>query len=70
MDNRWVSRPRESNAAEGLIVPYHAKGITVFITKDERQLVTLLQWTELATGVFVLIYFIVSGELARRLRGE
>jgi hypothetical protein len=70
LDNRYVSRSRESNPAEGLIVPYHVKGITVFITKDERQRVTLLQWTEIATGAFVLMWLIVSGELARKLRGQ
>ncbi len=70
LDNRYVSRPREANPGEGLIVPYHVKGITVFVTEDERQLVALLQWTEIATGALVLVWFIVSGELARRLRGQ
>jgi hypothetical protein len=70
LDSTYVSRSREPSPAEGLVVPYHVKGITVFITRDERQVVTSLQRTEIAAGAFVLIWLIFSGELARKLRGQ
>jgi hypothetical protein len=70
LDNTYVNRLRQPHADADLTVPYHVKGITVYITASERQVLTWLTRLEIVSGAVLIVGLIGSGELHRLLRGE
>lgn len=70
LDNAYVNHPRQAQPEAGLVVPYDVKGITVYITRRDRDLLTWLTRIGIVSGVFLMVGFIGSGDAIRKLRGD
>ena len=58
MQNHYVDYPREVLYKSGNLVPYHVKGIIVYITKSQSYIMDLLLYFEVVSGVFFLGFFV------------
>ena len=54
LDNVYVTYSRNPDPENGRIVPYEVKGVVVYITKDQSELLTWLWRIEIVSGVIVL----------------
>ena len=53
LENTYVNYPRSANPGDGRIVPYAVKGIVVYITEEQRRLLSWLIRIEIGSGLFV-----------------
>ena len=51
LDNTYVSFPRVPNEAEQKVVPYAVKGVVVFITARQHNLLSWLTWIQTGSGL-------------------
>jgi len=61
LENSYVSYPRVPIRADGRIVPYVVKGNVVYITKDQRTLLSWLLWIEIGSGAVAALVILVHG---------
>jgi hypothetical protein len=68
LENLYVSRPREPRPEAGLVVPYHVKGMTVYVTKGDQQRVTWVLYLALCSvAVFAVLSY---DDIRKKLRGR
>lgn len=60
-DNAFVNYPRVPSQPEGRIVPYLVKGVIVYITVEQRQLVLWTNWTFIGSGLACLLMMLLHG---------
>jgi hypothetical protein len=61
LESSYVYYPRSPTFADGRIIPYPVKGIVVYITQDQRQLLSWLTWIEIASGAVLALVILVHG---------
>ena len=60
LDNTYVDYPRIPDPEIGRTVPYYAKSIVVYITKDQRTVLVWLHWILIGSGALLLISLLVN----------
>jgi hypothetical protein len=58
-DNTFVNYPRSPDSELGRSVPYAVKGIVVYITQGQRQLLTWLDWIAIVSGMVMAVVLLV-----------
>jgi hypothetical protein len=66
LQNTYVTYERTPNSSNGRTVPYHVKGITVFITPNQSELLSWLVPIEVVSGGATLLL----GLMLRRKSGK
>jgi hypothetical protein len=61
LDDSYVYYSRTPISADGQIVPYRVKGVVVYITEDQRMLLSWLTWIEICAGAIVGLVILVHG---------
>ena len=60
-ENTYIrSAPRRPISEEGKTVPFATKGITIYITPEQRDLLAWLNWITVRSGV-VLVFVVLAG---------
>lgn len=59
--NAFVNYPRVPNQPEGRIAPYLVKGVVVYITAEQRQLVSWTNWIFIGSGLICLLAILFYG---------
>jgi hypothetical protein len=59
LENMYVTYPRSPVAAEGRIVPHPVKGIVVYITKDQQELLSWIVWAANGSAIVVVLVLII-----------
>jgi hypothetical protein len=59
LDNTYVSYPRVPNEAQSTVVPYAVKGIIVFITPGQHNLLSWLRWVEIGSGLVAALVILI-----------
>ena len=63
LDNAYVNYPRTPNLDNGRTVPYRVKGIVVYITEQQRSLLSGLLWIEIFSASIVgLVILVHTGD--------
>ncbi len=71
LDNAWVNGPRQSSPDTSHTIPYAVKGITVYITTAQRQMMDWLIRIEIGAGGILAVGIVMSGCLLwRRPHGQ
>src|SRR5258708_785086 len=70
LQNSYIYYPRAPNPADGKVVPYPVKGIVVYITKDQRMLLSWLTWIEIGSGAIAALVILVHGGDPFKSRGR
>jgi hypothetical protein len=67
LDNTYVNYPRTPDPGVGLIVPYEAKRVVVYIRNDQRAFLDWLRWIEIGSGALLRISLAVNRKWPLRL---
>ena len=59
LENTYVNYSRAPNPGEGRTVPYAIKGIVVYITEGQQQLLSWLKWIEIGCGVIAALVILI-----------
>ena len=63
LENTYVDYPRSPDPQEGKTVPHAVKGIIVYITESQLDLLSWLRWLEIGSGaIAVLVILIHRGD--------
>ncbi|PBB67504.1 hypothetical protein CK228_16995 [Mesorhizobium sp. WSM4312] len=60
IDNEYVYFIRMPDPEVGKIVPYHVKGISVYITIEQYKFIYWLRFVEIISGALILIGALIS----------
>ena len=60
LDSYLLSYPRLADPVAPRTIPYHIKGITVFITKEDNIKLGWLSWTEFYLQIFLAIVLLFA----------
>src|SRR5258708_1834554 len=55
LENTYVNYPRVPEQASGRVVPHEVKGITVYITEHQSEVIHWIIWILIVSGVLILI---------------
>lgn len=55
LENTYVNYPRTPEQALGRVVPHEVKGITVYITQRQSELIHWVTWILVISGALILI---------------
>lgn len=59
LENTYVSYPRSPNPQDGRIVPHEVKGIIVYITESQRDLLFWLKWVGIGSGAIAALVILI-----------
>jgi hypothetical protein len=59
LENTYVNYPRSPNPQEGRTVPYAVKGIIVYITEGQLDLLSWLRWIQIASGAIAALVILI-----------
>jgi hypothetical protein len=59
LDNTYVSFPQNPNEAEGRVIPYAVKGVVVFITARQHNLLSWLSWIQAGSGLVTALVILL-----------
>jgi hypothetical protein len=59
LENIYVNYPRSPNPGEGRTVPYAVKGIVVYITEGQQQILSGLTWIEIGCGMVAALVILI-----------
>jgi hypothetical protein len=59
LENIYVSYPRFPYPQDGRIVPHEVKGIIVYITESQRDLLFWLRWIGISSGVIAALVILI-----------
>ncbi|KIO49108.1 hypothetical protein [Nitrosospira sp. NpAV] len=59
LEGAYVNYPRFSDPKAGLTVPHAVKGIVVFITKEDQELLSWLLWVQIGSGAVAGLVFLI-----------
>jgi hypothetical protein len=62
LENAYVSYPRSPDPQNGKIVPHSVKGVIVYITESERDLLSWLTWVGIGSGVIAVLVTLIKGD--------
>jgi hypothetical protein len=63
LENTYVNYPRSPNPQDGRVVPHAVKGVIVYITESQSNLLSWLTWVGVGSGVIaVLVTLIHRGD--------
>jgi hypothetical protein len=65
LENTYVTWHRQPQPEIGRTIPYSAKGVTVYITKNDQEVNSAVKWTLLGSGLVFVVGLVFSGELRR-----
>jgi hypothetical protein len=66
LENTYVGYPRTPNEQDGRTVAYAVKGVVVYITQSQQDLLSWIAWIEIASGAVVaLVILLHRGDLFR-----
>ncbi len=60
LENTYVSYPRSPDAQSGRIVPHAVKGIIVYITESQRDLLSWLTWIGIGSGAIAALVTVIN----------
>jgi hypothetical protein len=61
LDNSYViGAPRAPDPATMRIVPYVVKRVVVYLSEEQMQVLSLLKWAQIFSGVSILVNFLLS----------
>lgn len=64
LQNLYVGYPRIPNVENGRVVPYSVKGVIVYITKSQSEILDWLFWICVISGVVTIILAVILGEFS------
>jgi hypothetical protein len=59
LENTYVGYPRLPNQQDGRIVPHSVKGIIVYLTGGERDLLSWLTWIGIGSGLIAALVILI-----------
>jgi hypothetical protein len=59
LENTYVKYPRSPEPQEGRTVPHAVKGIIVYITESQRDLLSLLGWIQIGSGAIAALVILI-----------
>jgi hypothetical protein len=59
LENTYVQYPRSPDPQEGRTVPRAVKGVVVYITESQRDLLSWLGWIQLGSGAIVALVILI-----------
>ena len=59
LENLYVAYPRSPSPEDGRVVPHPVKGIVVYITRDQQELLSWLNWIEIGSAVTAVLVLII-----------
>lgn len=60
LENTYVSYPRSPDPQNGRIVPHAVKGITVYITESQRDLLSWVRWIGIGSGAIAVLVTVIN----------
>jgi hypothetical protein len=60
LENLYVNYPRSPNPQDGRTVTHAVKGIIVYITKSQQELLSWLTWIEIGSGMVVVLLVLID----------
>lgn len=70
LNHLFVHYPRHAIPTLGETIPYHWKGIVIYLTNSQAHILHLLHVLELTSLAIAAIYFFTSRILARRTNSQ
>jgi hypothetical protein len=61
LENTYVRYPRSPDPQEGRTVPHEVKGIIVYITESQRDLLSWLGWIQIGSGAIAALVILIHG---------
>jgi hypothetical protein len=68
LENEYVSYPRSPNPALGLVVPHTAKGVAVFISERQSQLIYWVVTILLLSAALIFMHLVLNQKWPLRWR--
>jgi hypothetical protein len=59
LENTYANYPRSPDPQEGRTVPYAIKGIIVYITESQHDLLSWLRWVAIVSGVIAALVILI-----------
>jgi hypothetical protein len=59
LENTYVNYPRSPVPQEGRTVPHAVKGIIVYVTESQQELLFWLGWIEIGSGVITALVILI-----------
>lgn len=60
LDNTYVGYPREPDPAKHLVMPYSVKGIVVYITSGQMEVILIFRYVMIISGILTVILIVVN----------
>ena len=60
LENTYVNYPRDPDQVLGRVVPHKVKGITVYITEHQSEVIHWVIWILIASGALILIGLVLN----------
>jgi hypothetical protein len=68
LENEYVSYPRSPNPALGLVVPHTAKGVVVYISEQQSQLISWVTTILVLAAALILMHLVLDQKWPLRWR--
>ena len=60
LDSELLSNPRNADPVTSRTIPYHEKGVTVYLTGKDSTRISWLLWTEFALTIFLCVLLLLA----------
>jgi hypothetical protein len=61
LENTYVNYPRSPDPQDGRVVPHPIKGVIVYITEGQSNLLSWLRWIGAGSGIVVVLVTLIHG---------